>query len=74
MDIKIHMLIAILLVLMFTVVSPLQATDYFIDRNDPTASDLNPGLIDQPWESITKANQTLAAGDTVYIKAGTYTS
>jgi hypothetical protein len=26
----------------------------------------------QAWKTITKANQTLGAGDTVYIKAGTY--
>jgi hypothetical protein len=47
---------------------------YYIDQNHPSASDQNPGTITQPWRTITKANQTLVAGDTVYIRAGTYTS
>ena len=28
---------------------------------------------DGPWQSIGKANSTLVAGDTVYIRTGTYT-
>jgi hypothetical protein len=50
------------------------ATDYYVDQNHASASDQNPGTLTQPWRTITKANQTLAAGDTVYIRAGTYTS
>lgn len=63
-----------LLVLLFTVASPLWATDYYVDQNHPFANDQNAGTIDQPWETITKANQTLTAGDTAYIRAGTYNS
>ncbi|MBE9484243.1 MAG: hypothetical protein IMY74_05325, partial [Bacteroidetes bacterium] len=51
-----------------------QAMDYYVDQNHPSASDENTGTIDLPWKTITKANQTLTAGDTVYIKAGTYNS
>jgi len=50
----------------------LGAADYFVDRNHPVASDSNPGTLDQPWESIDKANHTLVAGDVVHIRAGTY--
>jgi len=38
----------------------------------PTGSDSNPGTQDYPWRTIQKAADTLAAGDTVYIKAGIY--
>ena len=54
-------------------VSP-EAAGYFIDTSNPAASDSNPGTESLPWKTITKANQTLVAGGTVYIKAGTYTT
>ncbi|HEY84627.1 MAG TPA: DUF1565 domain-containing protein [Chloroflexi bacterium] len=38
----------------------------------PAGSDSNPGTKAQPWQTIQKAANTLAAGDTVYIRAGTY--
>jgi hypothetical protein len=38
----------------------------------PNGNNANPGTEAEPWQTITKANQTLAAGDPVYIKAGTY--
>jgi len=37
-----------------------------------TGSDSNPGTIAQPWRTIQKAANTMVAGDTVYIRAGTY--
>ncbi len=41
---------------------------------DVTAgNDVNPGTETLPWKTIQKAANTLIAGDTVYIKAGTYT-
>lgn len=52
----------------------LTAADYFVDTANPNASDNNPGTAAQPWKTINKPNQVLAAGDTVYIKAGTYTT
>jgi len=73
MKIKVHMLNSVLLVLMFTVANPLWATDYYVDQNHPVANDQNTGTIDRPWKTIAKANTTLVAGDTAYIKAGTYT-
>lgn len=49
-----------------------QAADYYVDQNHPAANDQNAGTADLPWKTITKANQTLVAGDTVHIKAGVY--
>jgi len=51
----------------------LQAATYYVDKNAPNASDSNPGTEAEPWKTIAKANSTVAAGDTVYVKAGTYT-
>jgi len=42
---------------------------YYVARN---GSDVNPGTEAQPWRTIRKAAVTLIAGDTVYIKTGTY--
>ncbi len=38
----------------------------------PTGDDSNAGTATHPWRTIQKAANTLAAGDTVYIRAGTY--
>lgn len=54
-------------------VSP-EAAGYYIDTDNPGANDSNAGTEALPWKTITKANQTLTAGDTVYIKAGIYPS
>ncbi len=35
-------------------------------------SDTNPGTLSQPFKTIQKAAGTAAAGDTVYVRAGTY--
>jgi hypothetical protein len=37
-----------------------------------TGNDGNPGTIDQPWRTIHHAAETVVAGDTVYIRGGTY--
>jgi len=49
---------------------------YYIDKASlgGTCSDSNPGTITQPWCTISKANQTLVAGDTVYLRQGSYQS
>ena len=38
----------------------------------PTGDDSNEGTMAHPWQTIQKAANTLIAGDTVYIRAGTY--
>jgi hypothetical protein len=46
------------------------ATDYYVATN---GNDSNSGTsINSPWRTIQKAANTLVAGDTVYIRAGTY--
>ena len=45
------------------------ATTYYVAKN---GSDSNPGTEASPWLTISKAASTLTAGDTVYVKAGTY--
>jgi hypothetical protein len=35
-------------------------------------SDSNPGTMDLPWRTLQYAANTVAAGDTIYIRAGTY--
>lgn len=42
---------------------------YFVS---PDGDDGNPGTIDQPWRTITRAANTLTAGETVYIRQSTY--
>lgn len=55
-------------VLMLWMAGPL-ATEYYIA---PNGDDDNPGTESSPWRSIAKANATLKAGDTVFIKGGDY--
>jgi len=45
------------------------ASQYFVA---PDGNDSNPGTIDQPVESIQRAQTFVSAGDTVYIRGGLY--
>jgi len=38
----------------------------------PAGSDANPGTVNQPWRTIGKAMASLQAGQTAYLRAGTY--
>jgi hypothetical protein len=49
--------------------APSQGTVYYVA---PDGDDGNPGTFDYPWQTIQHAADTLVAGDTVYIRAGTY--
>jgi hypothetical protein len=64
--------IALFLWIVALVAAPTWAADYYVDTSNSSASDLNPGTASAPWKTIAKANSTLLAGDTVYIKQGTY--
>jgi Putative metal-binding motif/Pel9A-like, right handed beta helix region len=46
---------------------------YYIDKGASACSDSGPGTLTKPWCTIGKANATLKAGETVYVRAGTYT-
>ena len=45
---------------------------FYVDGNNASASDSNPGTEAEPWKTIQKAASTLVAGETAFIKAGTY--
>ena len=45
---------------------------FYVDTQNPAASDANPGTQTQPWRTIQKAASTAAAGDKVIVKAGEY--
>src|SRR2546423_15491321 len=45
------------------------AVSYYVA---PSGLDTNPGSEAQPWQTIQKAANVLAPGDTVYVRAGTY--
>lgn len=45
-------------------------TEFYVS---PTGSDTNPGTLELPWKTVSKAANTLTAGQTAYVKAGTYT-
>ena len=48
------------------------ATFYYVDKNNTIASDSNIGSESSPWKTISHAASTAIAGDTVYVKSGTY--
>jgi hypothetical protein len=47
-------------------------TGYFVDTNNPVASDSNPGTEQLPFKTIVHAATIAQVGDNVYVKAGTY--
>ncbi|MDP2876308.1 MAG: right-handed parallel beta-helix repeat-containing protein, partial [Holophaga sp.] len=49
---------------------PAWGTDWYVDGT--RGLDANPGTLTSPWKTIHKANQTVQAGDTVFIRAGEY--
>lgn len=59
----------VVMVLLVCIVVPVRATTYYVATD---GNDSNPGSKAQPWKTIQKAADTMQAGDTVYIKAGTY--
>ncbi|MBN1788399.1 MAG: right-handed parallel beta-helix repeat-containing protein [Sedimentisphaerales bacterium] len=69
MDKKIKWYSFILLILFS--ICPAYADDYFVDPNgNDTTGD---GSIGNPWQTIPKAVTAAGAGDTIYVRAGTFT-
>lgn len=57
-----------ILICLLSIATPCFATTYYVD-NDGSGDDSNAGTdIGAPWATIGKANTTLVAGDTVYIR------
>lgn len=48
------------------------AAVYYVDQNNPQASDTNAGGADRPFKTVQKGVNTAVAGDTVTVKAGLY--
>ncbi|MDR4464478.1 MAG: right-handed parallel beta-helix repeat-containing protein [Nitrospira sp.] len=48
-----------------------QATTYYVAT---TGNNTNPGTEDQPWRTIGKAVDAMVAGDTAYVRGGTYST
>ncbi|UCE86770.1 MAG: right-handed parallel beta-helix repeat-containing protein [Deltaproteobacteria bacterium] len=51
------------------VAAPVRAATYYVSQS---GNDLASGSFENPWRTLAKANQTLVAGDTVFIRGGTY--
>lgn len=49
------------------------STTYHVDTQALNASDSNAGTSSAPWKTLGHANNTVASGDTVIVRAGTYT-
>ena len=60
---------SIILIIQLLVSFNLDANIYYVETN---GNNSNPGTEIQPWKTIQKAANTLVAGDTVFIKGGTY--
>ncbi len=48
------------------------AVIYYVNQNHPQANNTNAGTIDLPWLTMQHAVNTIQAGDTLYVKSGTY--
>ncbi len=58
------------LLFFMTMCSVLQAAEFYVDGAN--GNDSNPGTLSNPWKTLSKANNSLMAGDTVYIRSGDY--
>ncbi|WP_201979913.1 right-handed parallel beta-helix repeat-containing protein [Hymenobacter rubidus] len=61
-----HYLLALLLAMSF---GPALAVKYYVA---PTGNDTNPGTITAPFLTIQRAQTAVSAGDTVWVRGGTY--
>lgn len=64
-----RILINLLMILLTGFVASEYGAVYYVSG---TGNDSNPGTEAQPWKTIQKAAETMIAGDSVFIKAGTY--
>jgi len=64
-----YLLLGMLTTLSMLVTRNAFATEYYVS---PTGSDTNAGTIDAPFATLQKGADVAAAGDTVWIRAGTY--
>lgn len=70
---KFKLVLLVIMSFMLLTTATVLAGTYYVDTNNPKASDSASGTAKSPWKTIRKATQTAKAGDTVYIKGGNYT-
>ena len=70
--VQIFVAIAIIAFSLASFLAPAEAEAAIYYINGVSGNDTNGGSIEAPWKTIHKANNTLVAGDTVYIRGGTY--
>lgn len=49
-----------------------EQTTFYVDKNNPAASDANPGTLSLPWLTIQHAANVLNPGDSVFVRDGIY--
>jgi MYXO-CTERM domain-containing protein len=64
---RVERLLGVAIVLAFSVNAA--AAEYYVA---PTGDDSNPGTLDQPFATLSKGQDAAKAGDTVWIRGGTY--
>ena len=62
-------MIKMILFLLIIYVNVTGQTNYYVSTS---GSDSNPGTISQPWKTIQHAANSVSAGDTVFVRGGTY--
>ena len=67
---KCNLIFCAISALIFFSISNAESATYYVDANK--GNDHNSGTLNSPWASIEKANSTLRAGDTVYLREGDY--
>ena len=73
MQLKIKLLFLINICAVLLVATCVFATTYYVDQGHGSASDGNAGTDPElPWLTLDHATDTVDAGDTVIVKAGTY--
>jgi hypothetical protein len=70
-NLKTAILVFIIICSLQLFVSKIDAATYYVSGT--SGNDSNAGTLDQPWKTVQKANTTLRAGDTVFIRGGSYT-
>jgi parallel beta-helix repeat protein len=58
------------ILMIFFAASATQATTYYVA---PSGNDGNPGSLAQPWATLQHAADSVIAGDTVFVRSGSYT-
>lgn len=64
-----QIIISLLFISSIFAVNSLTAQPYYVS---PTGLDTNPGTEALPWKTVSKASGTLTAGQTAYLRGGTY--